>query len=181
MTRKVFLSYYHKEDQIYVNYINRYLCDHISCDFLYDGEIWMNDSDQYVKQLRNKERITDTTVLVVLIGQNTKGRKHVDWEVYAGLKGNTHGAAGLLGILLPEVPLIKNQYCDVSYIPPRLNDNVNSGYAKIYTWDYAKKHFEEMVEIAYLDRIRLRDKKTNRRTRMKENKFEEDVIYEAGN
>ena len=62
-----------------------------------------DDSDEYIKRLIREDKISDSSVIVVLVGNNTKNRKHVDWEIYAGLRASINGNAGLIGIMLPSV------------------------------------------------------------------------------
>ena len=50
------------------------------------------------KELIRENYISDTSVVVVLVGKNTYCRKHVDWEISAGLLNN----AGLIGLALPS-------------------------------------------------------------------------------
>jgi hypothetical protein len=78
--------------------------------------------------------ITDASVIMVLVGPNTKKRKHVDWEIAAGLNKKVGGYSGLLGILLPEFPLHENRY-RYDDLPPRLSENVRSGFASVYAWN----------------------------------------------
>src|SRR2546426_3884279 len=44
--------------------------------------------------------------ILVLVGPKTKCRKHVDWEISAGLNKKVGGYSGLLGVLLPGFPLL---------------------------------------------------------------------------
>ena len=115
--------------------------------------------------------MSDSSVVVVLVGPNTRKRKHVDWEIYAGLRSSINGNSGLLGILLPEFPLtIDNKY---SYddLPRRLADNVKSGYAKIYTWEVAIRYFDTIIETAFDDRITRKSYIDNSAPQMQRNLF----------
>lgn len=166
---KVFISFYHADDQRYKDYIDRYLSMNIINKSVVDGEYDPDDSDKYVKRLIREEKVSDSSVVVVLVGPNTKNRKHVDWEIYAGLRDSINGASGLVGILLPEFPLRDEKYYNEIDLPKRLNDNVKSGYAKLYKWDYAIKNFDVIVDEAFNNRIALCHKKNNAREQMKKN------------
>ena len=137
---KVFTSFYHNDDQWYKDYIDKNFSNTIINKSVMDGEYDPDDSDEYIKFLIREDKISDSSIVVVLAGPNTRRRKHVDWEIYAGLTKKANGNSGLIGILLPEFPLtIDNKYF-YKDLPARLADNVNSGYAYIYKWNYAVNH-----------------------------------------
>lgn len=160
---KVFISYYHYDDQKYKNYIDNNFKDIIINKSVMFNDIDSNDSDKYIKRLIREDYISDSSVVIVLIGKNTKTRKHVDWEIYAGLRNSIHGSSGLVGILLPEAQ------GDANCIPARLADNVRSGYSKIYDWNYAIQHFEMIVDEAFENRVKLKNKINNSRIQMQNN------------
>lgn len=165
---KVFISFYHKEDQLYKETLDIIWGDKIINKSVMDGEYDSDDSDVYIKRLIREDKVSDSSVVVVLVGNNTKNRKHVDWEIYAGLSGSVNGNAGLIGILLPEVTINGNEYFP-SVLPARLADNVKSGYATIYKWDDAIVNFSQIVEDAFVNRIKLRGCIKNDRLQMKYN------------
>lgn len=162
---KVFTSYYHKDDQEYKDYIDENFNKIIINKSVMDNDINSDNSDEYVKRLIREDYISDSSVIIVLVGKNTKTRKHVDWEIYAGLRGSIHGNSGLIGILLPEMGK-RYSYDD---IPARLADNIKSGYSKMYSWDYAISNFKEIIEDAFQNRIKLKDKIDNHRQQMQRN------------
>lgn len=94
---KVFISFYHHDDQVYKNYIDRYLSSNIINKSVMEGEYCTDNSDEYIKRLIREDKISDSSVVVVLVGPNTKNRKHVDWEIYAGLRPSINGNSGLIG------------------------------------------------------------------------------------
>ena len=165
---KVFISYYHHDDQVYKNYIDVCLSGNIINKSVMPGEYNSDNSDQYIKRLIREDKVSDSSVVVVLIGPNTWKRKHVDWEISAGLNPSVNGNSGLIGILLPTYPMIGTKP-RTAYIPGRILDNLNSGYAKLYTWDYAINHFNSIIEQAYYDRILLKEKVNNSRPQMQLN------------
>ena len=165
---KVFISYYHHDDQYYKNYIDQNLSKNIINKSVKAGEYDSDNSDEYIKRLIREDKVSDSSVIVVLIGPNTKKRKHVDWEISAGLNKNVNGCSGLVGILLPTLKTIGTQY-SIADLPGRIFDNYNSGYAKLYTWDYAVHNFEVIIEQAFQDRITLKDKVNNSRLQMQYN------------
>ena len=163
---KVFISFYHHDDQCYKDYIDTYLSRNIINKSVMSGEYDPDNSDEYIKRLIREDKISDSSVIVVLIGNNTKDRKHVDWEIYAGLRES----AGLVGIMLPSV----NKDADRGYchrdMPARFADNLKSGYASIYDWDTAVYYFDTIIEQAFQSRIINRDKINNTRIQMKYNR-----------
>lgn len=165
---KVFISYYHQDDQYYKNYIDVFLSDNIINKSVMPGEYNSENSDQYIKRLIREDKVSDSSVVVVLIGPNTWKRKHVDWEISAGLNPSVNGNSGLIGILLPTYPMI-GTYPARAYLPKRILDNWDSGYANLYTWSYAITHFDAIVEKAYYDRIYLKHKINNSRPQMQLN------------
>ncbi len=158
---KIFISFYHRDDQEYKDYIVTHLGKNFINKSVEEGEYDPDDSDEYIKRLIREEKISDSSVIVVLIGHNTYKRKHVDWEIYAGLRKSINGASGLVGIILPG--------CVDAIYPHRFMDNLNTGYAKVYTWEYAKKYYDEIINEAFDNRIRLKDKINNSRPQMKRN------------
>lgn len=164
---KTFISFYHK-DEYYKTYLETHFSNMIINKSVEDGDYDPDNSDEYIKYLIRNEKITDASVVVVLVGPETKYRKHVDWEIYAGLDMKAGGISGLVGILLPgSIRLINGRY---EYdLPARLDDNVNSGYAKLYTWDFAINNFQAIIDEAFNNRIALDYKACNRREQMKRN------------
>lgn len=165
---KVFISFYHYDDQKYKNYIDKYLSANIINKSVMDGEYDPDNSDEYIKRLIREDKVSDSSVIVVLVGPNTRKRKHVDWEISAGLRASVNASSGLVAILLPEFPINGNTF-DTADVPARLGDNIDSGYAKAYTWDYAVNHFDAIIETAFNDRVTLRGKRVNSRPQMQRN------------
>ncbi len=88
---KVFISFYHFDDEKYKDALERDFGHLMICKSVGEGEIDEDNSDDYIKRLIREEHITDASVVVVLIGPNTRKRKHVDWELYAGLTAKAGG------------------------------------------------------------------------------------------
>lgn len=166
---KVFISFYHEDDQEYKDYIDRYLSNQIINKSVKKDEYSSENSDEYIKRLIREDKVSDSSVIVVLVGPNTRKRKHVDWEIYAGLRNSINGASGLIGILLPTFPLNANLTYNIDDIPLRLADNVRSGYAQIYTWNDAIHNFNHIINIAFNKRMINRFRVDNTRLQMKHN------------
>ena len=155
---KVFTSYYHHDDQYYKNYFIENF-GHLFIDkSVGESDINTDVSTEYIKRLIQSENfLRDASVTVVLCGPNTKKRKHVDWEIYGTLDSRLDSTAGLVGILLPEFPIdINNQYF-YDDLPQRLADNVKSGFAEIYRWDYftsAAENVKQVIKNAFENRTK---------------------------
>lgn len=168
---KVFISFYHYDDQKYKDYIDLYLSQNIINKSVMTGEYNTDNSDEYIKRLIREDKVSDSSVVVVLVGPNTRRRKHVDWEIYAGLRASINGSAGLVGIILPEFTAVMGNYYDAmcDAMPGRLADNIKSGYASFYSWNYAVNNFDTIIEDAFNSRILKKNKINNSRIQMRRN------------
>lgn len=167
--RKTFLSYYHNDDQAHkVGFENRF-GDLIVNKSVGDGDIDSDVQDEYIKQLIQKGYLSDTTVLIVLVGKNTKDRKHVDWEISGALdlKVGDH-YVGLIGILLPDHPDYGKDTYKASNLPKRLAANVESGYAELLDWTTDRIKMQKRIEDAFSARKTKTHKRVNRAVKQKQ-------------
>lgn len=147
---KTFISYYHKSDQWSKDHlVSLYGKDHFVDNSVSDGDI--DDSlktDTIWTKIRD-EFIANATVTVVLVGNGTWRRKYVDWEIASSIRDTKNNSrTGLIGVLTPFYSIgyncvnenmkfsEDNTVYNKSTIPPRLWDNIESGFAKIYSWNY---------------------------------------------
>jgi hypothetical protein len=148
--RKTFVSYYHDDDQEYKEKFESIFRDLIINKSVEDNDIDSDNSDEYIKQLIRKNFLTDTTVLVVLVGPKTKCRKHIDWEIAGAISTRVGGNSGLMGILLPSHP---DYGADKKYnkdnLPKRLAANLESGYAKLYDWTDNRVLMQKYLDDAF--------------------------------
>lgn len=160
--RKTFISYYHYEDQDYKERFNNLFGDLITHKSVEDGDIDSDNSDGYIKQLIQKGYLADTTVLVVLIGRNTKHRKHIDWEISGALNYKVgEKYSGLLGLILPDHHDFGTNKATYNLIPTRLADNFRSKYAVIRDWTDDRVKMQEYIELAFERRSTHSDNKDN--------------------
>ena len=140
---KVFISYYHKEDQEYKNRLVQALGSKAIDKSVSPGDI--HDTNLPLDEIRRRIRddhIADAVVTIVLIGCCTWQRKHVDWEISASIIDRRNNErCGLVGILLPTHPDYNKKPEDRNprLIPPRLASNIkdkdgNEPFAAIYRW-----------------------------------------------
>ncbi len=148
--RKTFVSYYHFDDQEYREKFENLFRDLIVSKSVQKDDINSDNSDEYIKQLIQKDYLQDTTVLVVLVGPNTKHRKHVDWEISGAISSRVGGHSGLVGILLPNHPDFgKGNGFNPQNLPERLAANVESGYAKVYDWTEDRCFLQLIINEAF--------------------------------
>jgi hypothetical protein len=165
--RKTFVSYYHKDNQNDRTKFANLFSDLIVSKSVEKDDIDSDNSDEYIKQLIQKDYLSDTTVLVVLIGPKTKCRMHVDWEISGALNlkvGDSN--AGLLGILLPSHPDFETGKATHSLMPARLDDNFKSGYAIIRDWTDDRVLMQSYIEEAFANRTAKADDRVNSRVQM---------------
>lgn len=162
---KLFISYYH-EDENYRSKFEELFGDLFINTSVKYGEINDSLSTEYIKRLIREKHISNSTVIVVLTGSKTYCRKHVDWEIYAGLYKN----AGLIGLVLPSHKDYNNNTWTTGYYPLRLEDNLKSGFAKLYNWTSNRQVMLNIIENAFNNRnSNLKD---NSRIQMKYNRCE---------
>lgn len=165
--RKTFLSYYHKDEQ-YKEYYENLFDDLIINKSVQNGDINSDNSDEYIKQLIQKDYLYDTTLLVVLLGDKTKHRKHVDWEISGALNykvGNHY--AGLLGIVLPTHPDYGKTKQQKNF-HKRFWANNASGYALMIDWTEDRVYMQNAIEKAFSLRSET-DKRINNIPQMQRN------------
>ena len=139
-TPKVFISYYHEDDEEYKDRLVQALDSKAIDKSVSPGDI--HDKNLPLDEIRRRIRdyhIADATVTIVLIGPCTWQRKHVDWEISASLiHRRKNPRCGLLGLLLPPHPdyQIRPEGRNSRLIPPRLARNIGGSnpFAIIYDW-----------------------------------------------
>lgn len=179
---RVFVSFYHRDDQGYKDALVKCAKEN---EVFIDGSVDTGDidddnlTDEQIREIIRDEYLADTTVTIVLVGSNTKNRKHVDWEIYSSMfDGKKNKKSGIIVIMLPETkctyvyaahgeektvfPDIKNwatlseQEYDYRYpfMPKRLLKNIKSGAKiSITTWDRLDPDkLKMMIDDAYNDR-----------------------------
>lgn len=111
---KVFISYYHHDDQSYKDYLIN-MQEYNSRTWQYqsifdDYSVHENEIDdtgltsEQIRCIIRDEYIKDATVLILLCGQNTRKRKHIDWEIHAAMyDSNQNPQMGILVINLPSI------------------------------------------------------------------------------
>ena len=173
---KVFISYHHANDQWYKNRLIE-IGNGIFIDASVDtGGIPDTLSDQAIRETIRDDYLRDSTVTIVLVGTETKLRKHVDWEIYSSMHdGKVSKKSGILVINLPSTQDYYSLcvghgehaiYPDVQqwqafyknsnpYLPARILDNLAHG-AKISVtnWDRIEgkpEFLRDLIEMTFRD------------------------------
>lgn len=101
----IFISYHHNNDQwakerlIELNEEFKFFTD-CSVD---TGDIPDEWDDQRIRTEIRDNYLRDSTVTVLLVGEETKNRKHVDWELYSSMfDGKKNKKSGIVVIMLPS-------------------------------------------------------------------------------
>jgi MTH538 TIR-like domain (DUF1863) len=107
---KVFISYHHDNDQWAKE---RLLELNSKYDIFIDGSVDIGDisddlSDEEIRKKIRDEYLRDTTVTILLVGTETKNRKHIDWEIYSSMYDGKKNKKS--GILIIQLPSTKPQY-----------------------------------------------------------------------
>jgi len=161
---KVFVSYHHDNDQGY----KKSFIDMMATDYIVDKSVGDDDIDdenmktETIRQKIRDEYIADATVTVVLIGNETWKRKHIDWEISSSLRNTKKNyRTGLIGILLPSYKRPEPGKYTRYTVPPRLWDNVNEEnfngdrFARIYSWEDDPELIQQWIHEAFLRRDKI--------------------------
>ena len=164
---KIFISYHHRLDQDYKNYLVQMGDKYgIFLDRSVDtGDISDDLNDESIRRKVRDEYLRDSTVTILLVGLETKRRKHIDWEIYSSMiDGQVNKKSGILVVNLPSTrnilctashsgeketvyPEIKNwvsidnraEYeCRYPYVPDRIIDNLLRHEAKVSVTHWSK-------------------------------------------
>ncbi|HMU46121.1 MAG TPA: TIR domain-containing protein [Chitinophagaceae bacterium] len=164
--RNCFVSYHHDWDQKYIHKLRNKISGMSVADYSLKDDIGHFTEETIYKKVREKMR--SCSVTIVLIGERTGHRKWIDWEIWASLRGYTHSydpllsfkPNGLLAIYLPT---------ESHSVPPRLQDNIESGYAVSMKWKNLEEDFESKVNYAFWKRTNNLYKINNSRERQERN------------
>ena len=158
---RVFVSYYHAEDQGYRERFEGLFSD--VYDIMVSESVEMGDihpslNTETIRQKIRDEYLRDSTVTVVLVGAHTWQRKFVDWEIGSSIRQTQYNSrSGLLGVLLPTYPRPPgkpNNYY-IHTIPPRLHDNIKCKFATIHNWSNDPHTVQAWIHEAFKRRTEI--------------------------
>ncbi len=147
---KVFISYHHNNDQWYKEALvgfgenNSIFVDRsVDTDDIPDE--W---TDQQIRRKIRDEYLRDSTVTVVLVGTETRHRKHIDWEIHSSMyDGSVNKRSGIVVINLPG---ISDNECTAPYG----DEEKNLLYPEITSWMTIEERTEYERRYPYMpDRI----------------------------
>ena len=160
---KVFISFHRCNDQFYKKELIKF--DVFIDNSVDTGDISDDLSDQAIREKIRDDYLRDSTVTILLVGSETKRRKHIDWEIYSSMfDGVRNKKSGILVINLPstqctyftaahgheEKRLIypeQNSWMHINtrteyedrypYLPDRMIDNLLApkGYISVVPWE----------------------------------------------
>lgn len=173
---KVFISYHHANDQWAKNQLQQWADQY---DLFIDVSVDSTDVNdmlptESIRRIIRDDYLKDASVTIVLVGTATKGRKHVDWEIYSSMyDGAVNKQSGILVVQLPSTnptyytaahEVEKNTiYPDCTswstvsdraeyerrypYLPARIIDNLLAPKAKVSvtTWDRIAGNLNNLV------------------------------------
>ncbi|MGL6099837.1 MAG: TIR domain-containing protein [Fusobacteriaceae bacterium] len=177
---KVFISFYFNEAEDQKKELESILGDDIINKSVGDGEISDDLTDEQIREIIRDEYLKDSTVTIVLVGEKTKERKHVDWEIYASMydKKEGHTKSGILVIDLADRYWLNDskirEKCNlskgvpatqertekkISHFPSRLIKNILKKDVKIRVATYSeikqnKEYLLQLIEEAKENRFK---------------------------
>lgn len=173
---KVFISYHHANDQWAKNQLQQWADQYrLFIDVSVDtNDVNDNLPTESIRRIIRDEYLRDSSVTIVLVGTETKGRKHVDWEIYSSMyDGAVNKQSGILVVQLPSTsPTFWNAAHEIEkakvypdctswttisdrteyerrypYLPARIIDNLLASKAKVSvtTWDRITRDLNNLV------------------------------------
>ena len=148
---KVFISYFHKDDQYYKDaLINMKEWDSEklqNISIFDDYSVHENEIDdtgltsEQIRKIIRDEYIKDATVLILLCGANTKNRKHIDWEIHAAMfDTEKNPKMGILVINLPDA----NNTCRAGENEDKPLINPNTSWISLTTRQEYEARYKSM-------------------------------------
>lgn len=127
--QRVFISYHHrnegslKEELLRINEQNNIFID---CS-VNTGDIDENLEPQAIRQTIRRNYLSGSTVVLLLVGRETKYRKHVDWEVYSSMyNGTNFGRSGVVVLHAPD--------CESNFFTAPFDEIKETMYPHVSSW-----------------------------------------------
>ena len=132
----VFISFQHDDLKVKEKFERMFVkhFDIATSSAVQTGKIDTDLNDEEIMRRIRNNHLRNATLTIVLIGKNTYNSKFVDWEIQYALrqKQRLKNRSGLMGIFIPEIKNGCKNYKRL--LPPRLNENIKSGYAQCHDW-----------------------------------------------
>jgi len=103
---KVFISHHHANDQRYKDaLVDLGEGNSIFVDRSVDtGDIPGDWTDEQIRRSIRDRYLRDPTVTIVLVGSETRRRKHIDWEIHSSIyDGSVNKRSGIVAVNLPGI------------------------------------------------------------------------------
>lgn len=146
----LFISYHHASDQAYKAAL---ILANQKMPIFIDGSVDTGDIPNYLDDQAIREKIRDeylkeSTITLLLVGTETKNRKHVDWELYSSMfDGKKNKKSGILVVSLPST------HCEY-HTAAHGDDEKRRVYPSITSWTSVDSRTEYEKRYPYLpDRI----------------------------
>ncbi len=147
MKHKIFVSYHHKNDQYYRNKFEEIFSEYYDIfisQSVQDKDIDDGLSDQEIRKIIRDQYLKKSTVTILLVGTETKNRKHVDWELYSSMyNGSVNKQSGILVIKLPSTNCTA---CTIAHG----EEIKNKLYSHIISWTTVKTRLEYEKKYPYM-------------------------------
>lgn len=141
---KIFISY-HRADTKYRKKLESILDEEeIEYYAVPENKQFNGQNHQYIKD-QIISCMSDCSIVICLIGQETYSRPHVDWEIHAALRGGVRKRKGLIAVMLEVRGDSKNDI-DYETFPNRIQDNEE--YAVIEQFASLSERLYYAIEIA---------------------------------
>jgi len=147
---KVFISYHHANDQQYKNNLEEMndVCDIFVNRSVALGDIDEDEEPQKIREIIRDDYLRDTSVLILLVGTETKYRKHVDWEIYSSMRDSPKNKKS--GILVVNLPTTGTNYIRSTHG----ENEKNKIHPTISSWTTIDKRSDFVERFPYMpDRI----------------------------
>ncbi|WCE31524.1 TIR domain-containing protein [Vibrio sp. SCSIO 43137] len=161
---KTYVSFHHDNDQHYRDRLEAISSDYfevIASRSIPSGETFSGKSEETIRQIIRDDYLRDSEVTVVLIGEETWQRQHVDWEIAASIRETQYSPnSGLIGILLPTYKAPSDSEFNPKSLPTRLEKNLSNGFAKLYKWSENPEEIQQWIHEAFQRRNKLKPDNT---------------------
>ena len=174
---KVFISYYHADDQEYKDILvdaNKRLNLFQNLSVIERGIDDAGLSAEQIRRIIRDEYMREATVLLLLCGRNSSRRKHIDWEIHTAMyHSDINPQMGIVVVNLPTISQCQRSACnddkpyfgqvnwvsssrdrasidqDYPYLPSRIKDNFEKGgiYIPVINWDTFKNNVENLAGV----------------------------------
>ena len=111
---------------------------------IHTGDISDDLEDQTIRRIIRDKYLRDSTVTILLVGTETRGRKHVDWELYSSMIDGTVNKKS--GILVVNLPSTRTTY----FHAPHGDDEKRSVHPECTDWTHVSTRAEYERHYPYM-------------------------------